>query len=225
MRDALIYGGGRLGRQVYALVRRYLADRVRVLGFIDDVQPPGAAVIDGLATVGGLEAAGSGHLDPSRAALFLAIGYADMAARGRAFLRAKGLSYEFLTLVHPQAVVEPDAILGEGCVVLAGTVLDQRVEAGAACYFDIGVRVGEYSTLDFNNYLAAGCVAGGSVRMGRDNFFGLNATLVNDISVGDGNFVNAASLLHRDLGSGQQYIEVRQARSMSRRPAGGGSGS
>lgn len=205
----LIYGGGRLGQQVVRVIGSHFPEH-ELLGVIDDVQPAGLEIIPGVDVIGSLDdiATTSDH-DAAHTAIIPAIGYTDQTARGRALDRARGYGYRFLTLVHPQAWVEPSATLGEGVIALAGTLVDQGAQVGDFCYLDQGVKIGEDTTLVGNAYLAAGAILCGGVTVGRDTFVGAGAVITDGVIVGDGCVVNAQSLVHRDLPAFHKLIQTR----------------
>jgi len=207
----LVYGAGRLGGQVLHLLTHHFAGEYTVGGFIDDTRPAGESAAGGHRTLGSLAAvAADPATAPDRTLLVPAIGYADLPARGRALAAARALGYRFLSLVHPHAWLEPTVSLGEGVIVLAGTLLDQTVTVGDWCYLDQGVKLGEECVLGANNYLAAGATLGGGARLGRDNFLGLDVTVTDRVTVGDGTFINARTLVYKDLGDGQRLIEFHE---------------
>lgn len=216
--DVLIYGAGLLGKQVHYLASTYFKDRYAVLGFIDDEPAKkDAPVVGGLKVLGSLaEVCERNEYSFEDVKLILAIGYAHMEQRHRAFRNAKALGYSFESIVHPRAHVEQNAALGEGVIVLAGAVVDQSVRICDISYIDIGVLIGEETIVGVNNYLAAGVTVGGSVRTGRHNFFGLNSTVVNDVTIGDNNFINAQTLIHRNVEDNQQVIELHEHRLIQR---------
>jgi acetyltransferase-like isoleucine patch superfamily enzyme len=208
---AVIYGSGRLGRQVLHLVTTHFGAQLTVVGFVDDTKPAGEDVRDGYRTLGGLDAvAAAPDTAPGRVGLIPAIGYGDLFARGRALQHARALGYDFPTLVHPRALIEPGCRLGAGVIVLAGALLDQGVQVDDFCYLDQGVKLGEDTVLGPNNYLAAGTTLGGGVRLGRDNFLGLDTTVTDQVTLGDGNFVNAKSLVYKDLGDRQRLVQFHE---------------
>ncbi len=216
-KDIIIYGAGLLGHQMYYIIQTYFRNSLNILGFVDDTKPPDTLVIKNINNIGALEDI-SKHpqLSPNNVDMVLAIGYSNMKGRHQAFLRAKEKGFFFRSLIHPGATVEKNVELGEGVIVQAGVVLDQFVKAGEINYFDIGVLVGENSQIGSNNYFSAGATIGGSVQIGKNNFFGLNSTAVNDIKIGDYNFINAQTLIHRNLESNYQLIEIHENRTMRR---------
>lgn len=208
---ALVYGSGHLGRQVLHVLEHHFGGAYTVAGFVDDQRPAGEEVTGGYRTLGSLaDVAANPETAPERAVLVPAIGYANLAGRGRALELARALGYAFPVLVHPRAWLEPTVRLGQGVIVLAGALVDQAVTVGDWCYLDQGVKLGEECVLGPNNYLAAGATLGGRVRLGRDNFLGLDVTITDRVTVGDGNFVNARTLVYKDLGDRQRLVEFHE---------------
>jgi acetyltransferase-like isoleucine patch superfamily enzyme len=214
-RRVAVYGAGHLGRQVYHHVAAHHADHVQVLGFIDDLRPAGEPVIDGRATLGSLvETASSSELGPQSIALVFAIGYANMALRRAALERVRAAGYRLHSVIHPRAVIEPGAELGEGCVVLANAVIDQQVTVGAACFIDIGVRLTAGTRVGSNNYFSSGTSTGSRVVIGDDCFFGMDCTVTTEVRMGSRLFVNAKTLVPRNVGDDVKLVELHKSREL-----------
>lgn len=211
-RPVLIYGAGALGRQVY----RNLAacgGGIEVLGFLDDVKPAGTVVSDGLQTVGGLDAMlQKTNYAPGRIGLVPGIGYGNLPARRAAYERALAQGYKFIGFRHPQALIDPSALVDESTVVLAGAMVDIETRIGPFCYLDLGARVGEWSQLAANCHLSAGAAVGGSVKVGMDTFLGMDVTIVNDITIGSHVFINACTLVHQNIPDNSRMLEARKSR-------------
>ncbi len=216
MQPIILYGSGKLAEQVAHMIVQHFADQYEIKGFVDDFREPGESVAFGGETIGGLEAlAANNAFSPREVKAVFAIGYTNMPARFQAFQNAKKAGYDFLNLVHPKAYVEPTVQLGEGTVVLAGSVIDQYITLGPANYVHIGCKFGEQCTVGANNYFSAGSTLGGSVEIGDSNFFGINCTVVNDVSIGSGNFLNAAGLIYRNVESNLRVVEYREQRNVA----------
>ena len=214
-RRVALYGAGYLAQQVHHHLAAYCAQQLDVLGFIDDTKPAGEPVIAGLNTLGGLDAAiASQDLAPGAIDIVFAIGYSNMRARRAALDRVRAAGYALQGVVHPRAIVEPGAKVGEGSIVLGGAVLDQQVEIGVACFIDIGVRLGAGTVIGDGNYLSSGTSTGSRVRMGDDCFIGMDVTITTDVEVGSRLFINAKSLVPRNLGSDIKLVEVHKSREL-----------
>jgi acetyltransferase-like isoleucine patch superfamily enzyme len=214
-----IYGAGQLGRQIHHHLRHHCADSAHVLGFIDDTQDAGREVVDGLVTLGSLECAlHNPALQPATIQVVFAIGYSDMARRRDALDRVLGAGYTLFSVIHPRAVVEPGAVVGPGCVVLAGAVIDQQVRVGAACFIDINVRLTAGTQVGRNNYFSSGTATGSRVRIGDDCFFGMDCTVTTDVQMGSNLFVNAKTLVPRNVGDNLKLVQLQQGRELPHPP-------
>lgn len=213
-----IYGAGHLGRQILHHVRHHGGAEVELAGFLDDTHAPGEAVADGYRTLGSLDhAMATPGLRPGELELVFGIGYADMRARRAALERVLAAGYALHTVVHPRACIEPGATLGPGCIVLAHAVIDQQVRTGAACFIDIGVRLTAGTTVGCNNYFSSGTATGSRVVIGDDCFFGMDCTVTTEVRMGSRLFVNAKTLVPRDVGDDLKLVELHKSRELPNR--------
>ena len=211
----VLYGAGHLGQQLYHHVATYCADRAEVIGFLDDTKPVGQEIIDGKRTLGSLfDAQSSSGLQPGSIEIVFAIGYTSMRQRRAALERVLAAGYRLFTVVHPRALIEPGAQLGAGCVVMAGAVIDQHVSVGAACFIDIGVRLTAGTIVGCNNYFSSGTAMGSRVRIGDDCFFGMDCTITTEVQMGSNLFVNAKTLVPRNVGDNLKLVELHKGREL-----------
>lgn len=218
-RRVAIYGAGYLGQQVYHHVASHCRDTAEVIGFIDDSKAAGIGVIDSQRTLGSLaQATALPRLQPGAIELVFAIGYTSMQMRRAALERVLSAGYQLFTLLHPRAVIEPSARIGQGCVVLAGAVIDQHVSVGAACFVDIGVRLTAGTTVGCNNYFSSGTATGSRVKIGDDCFFGMDCTITTEVQMGSNLFVNAKTLVPRNVADNLKLVEVHKGRELPMPP-------
>ncbi len=212
--DTLIYGGGKLGKQIHFAAVSYFKDKYNILGFIDDTKDIGEKVIEDLEIVGSLkEVKKTQQYNDKKINLLFAIGYGDMQKREVAFHNAINAGYDFESLIHPNAMVEKNVKLGVGVYVSAGAVVDQYSIIGDATYIDIGVLISEDVCISTNNFIAAGTTIGGHVKIGKNNFIGMNTTVVDNLTISDNNIINSRAFIYRKIKNGQKvvrYIEQRE---------------
>lgn len=210
-----LYGAGYLGQQLHHHVATHCRDTAEVIGFIDDTKAEGLEVIDGQRTLGALAAAvQTPALQPGAIELVFAIGYTNMRLRRAALERALAAGYRLFTVVHPRAMIEPNAQVGQGCVVLAGAVIDQHVTVGPACFVDIGVRLTAGTRVGCNNYFSSGTSTGSRVKIGDDCFFGMDCTVTTEVQMGSNLFVNAKTLVARNVGDNLKLVELHKGREL-----------
>ena len=137
-----------------------------------------------------------------------------MSLRRAALERVLKAGYRLFTVVHPRATIEPGAQIGAGCVVLSGAVIDQQVRVGPACFVDIGVRLTAGTTVGCNNYFSSGTATGSRVTIGDDCFFGMDCTITTEVQMGSNLFVNAKTLVPRNVGDNVKLVEVHKSREL-----------
>jgi sugar O-acyltransferase (sialic acid O-acetyltransferase NeuD family) len=113
------------------------------------------------------------------------------------FVRLKQAGYAIETFVHPSAYVSSHAIVGEGCLILPGAVVEPRVTVGANSVVWSNVTLAHDCQVADHCWIAAGTVVSGRARIHRNAFVGVNATIVNDVTVGEYSLIGAAAFISR----------------------------
>ncbi len=131
----------------------------------------------------------------------IAIG--DNAVRERL---ARRLNIDWLTVIHPQAIVHQSAQLGPGTVVFAGAVVQPDVVVGrhviinTAASIDHDGRVGDFASI------APGAHLAGTVTLGRRSALGTGSSVIPKIVIGDDASVGAGTVVVRDVPPGRTLI-------------------
>lgn len=194
----VVVGCGGFGREVLALVHA-LADAGagwRVAGFVDDAPRD----VD----VARVVAAGSRVLGPVAAladvdpAWGVVVAVGSPAAR-RAVDARIDAHRPRPVLVHPDATVGTGVTLGAGTVVAAGARLSTAITAGRSVHVDQNATVGHDTVLgDYARLNPQACVSG-SVTVGPGVLVGANATVLQGLHLGDGALVGAGAVVTRDV--------------------------
>lgn len=171
-------------------------------------------------TCGVWEVAGSSkEIENIQNDIFVAIGNASI----RQSIMDAHVGKHFPTLIHPSAVIADDAIIEPGTVIMAGAVINPGSRIGRGCILntlssvDHDCVVGEYS------HIAVGAHLCGSVRVGRCVWIGAGCTIINNLSISDGNMIGAGAVVTKDIDERGTYVGV-PARLIVRDTARGGGG-
>lgn len=112
-------------------------------------------------------AAALAELDSTKVRVFAAIdSNALNHARLDAYAGARLRGFKCATLIHPDAIVEPDIQIGENCWIGAGAIVGS------------GVRIGN------NTFIGAGARIDGSVQIGNSTWIGPGAALGHNARIG-----------------------------------------
>jgi UDP-3-O-[3-hydroxymyristoyl] glucosamine N-acyltransferase len=203
-----IYGAGRLGRQVYFLLRGH--KNIEFAGFIDDTKPVGSHVVD------------DGCVEFNRSTLsdwmeqdsvtvkdygvIVGIGPSDLDARWEVLEDLKTIGFQLPNIIADSSDVDSSTNMGVGNIILAKSVLDTEVVLGDGNYIDIGCLLSHNTQVTHNNFLTTGCSTAGYVKIGSHNFIGMNSTLTDEVQVGDRNFFSAKNFVTKDVTDNQKIV-------------------
>lgn len=114
----------------------------------------------------------------------------------------------FVTLIHPDAVIARDVVLGEGTVVMAGAVINPGTEIGRGCIIntcssvDHDCKVGDFVHVAVGSHLCGMVVVGDGV------WVGAGATISNNVSVCQGCTIGAGAVVLKDIEQKGTYVGI-----------------
>jgi sugar O-acyltransferase (sialic acid O-acetyltransferase NeuD family) len=106
---------------------------------------------------------------------------------------------EWLTVVHPGAIVHPTVKLGPGTVVFAGAVIQPDTRIGAHCIVNTSASIDHDCTLEEYVHVAPGVRLAGGVRLGQGVFVGIGGAIIPNVSVGSWTTIGAGGVVVGDL--------------------------
>ncbi|UUX48354.1 acetyltransferase [Nisaea acidiphila] len=122
-------------------------------------------------------------------------------------LRAAGWT-DFPAVIDPSAVVAADVQVGEGAVLMPGTVVNPGTEIGAFCVLNTGAVLDHDCSMADGSALAPGVTVGGGCRIGAGAYLGIGASLAHGCSVGNGAVLGGGGFLMQDAGPGEFWAGV-----------------
>jgi sugar O-acyltransferase (sialic acid O-acetyltransferase NeuD family) len=132
---------------------------------------------------------------PDQYQLINAIGYSNLNKnRESTFLEAKKQGFKFKNYIHPTAVILSE-IVGEGVFIMPGAVIEPFSIIGANTVIWSNSVIAHHAFIQDHCWIASGCVIAGEAQIGRNSFLGVNATVVNKVSVGEYNIIGAGTLI------------------------------
>ncbi|MEX1071683.1 MAG: NeuD/PglB/VioB family sugar acetyltransferase [Anaerolineales bacterium] len=195
----IVYGGGGHGKSVIDLLRA--VGGFTVIGLVDDGREPGDQTL-GIPVLGG-----SGTLAPILdAGCILAVnavgGIGAMSSRILVFERLRSAGFDFPSLVHPSAVVEPNATLNKGVQVFPLGYLGSESKIGFGCIVNTGAIVSHDCVLEDYVNLAPGSILAGAVHIGEGSLIGMGVTINLDVKIGAGARVGNGATVKADVPAG-----------------------
>ncbi len=108
-------------------------------------------------------------------------------------------SVEWITVVHPSAIVHPSATLGEGAMVIWRAVVEPDARVGAHAIVNSGAIVCHDSVVGAYAHVSVTSVMAGNARVDEGAFLGMNAAVIGGVTVGAWSTVGAGASVVRDV--------------------------
>lgn len=196
--DVVIIGGGGHSKMCIDVLRQN--SRYNLVGIVDTILPTGTEILD-TPIIGNND-----DLKAFReAGLKLLVngvgGGADPSARERVFHRFKEMGFAFLTLIHPKAIVEPSARLGEGVQVMMGAMVGSNVEVHENSVINSGAIISHDCMIGKHTHITPGAVLGGTVSVGTNCLVGMGSTIFLKVKLGSNVVINNGVNVFKDVPS------------------------
>lgn len=144
----------------------------------------------------------SGDVGEMDADVILGIGDGKVRRRIQDSLK----NVNFVTLVHPDAVVARDVILGEGTVVMAGAVINPGTEIGRGCIINTCASVDHDCKVGDFVHVAVGSHLCGMVRIENEVWIGAGATVSNNLFICQDCVIGAGAVVVKDIVEKGTYV-------------------
>lgn len=197
MKRLLIYGAGGHGKVVADIA----SNTYEEILFIDDYKAGGTCM--GYPIVNSKELPES-YFDNSY--FFVAIGNAIERKNVSMMLHEKGA--EFVTLVHPSAIIGKNVTIGKGTVIMPGAILNAECKIGEGCIINTSASVDHECVLGDYVHVAVGAHLCGGVHVGDSTWIGAGAIISNHTSVFENCMIGAGAVVVKDITEEGTYVGV-----------------
>jgi sugar O-acyltransferase (sialic acid O-acetyltransferase NeuD family) len=205
-RPVLIVGAGGFGRETAALLHTLRSQgEFEPAGFLDDSEDLQGGTVAGLPVLGGVDAA----RDLGDLGVVVTIGNPRAFDLKRQIVERLDLDpSRYVTLVHPTASIGSDTRIGEGTVILAGTVATQNVTIGRHVTLMPNVVLTHDDVIgDFTTF-GAGAKLAGAVTVEDGAYIGAGACIRESTTIGAGAMVGMGAVVLSDIPPGETWAGV-----------------
>lgn len=109
---------------------------------------------------------------------------------------------EYLTVVHPKAILADSVKLGFDTVVMAGAILNPYASVGNHCIINTGASLDHDVKIGNFVHIAPHCTLCGEVEVGDGTWVGSGTTIIQGIHIGKNCFIGAGSVVVKDIPDG-----------------------
>lgn len=119
--------------------------------------------------------------------------------RQRIFRKYKELGFDFITLVHPSAILSHSVSLGEGAQLMAGCIIQCNTSIGEDVIVNTGASIDHDCSVEQHSHIAPGVVLCGDVSVGRSSFIGAGAVILPQQKLGSHTTIAAGFVQRPEL--------------------------
>lgn len=215
MHNVVIFGASGHGRVVLDILEK--ERRYHMVGFVDSFKNPGDRL-------SGFEVLGTEFQLPKLIDKYNIKG--GIVAIGDNWIRMAVVNrilqvvpdFEFISAVHPRAIIGRDVKIGAGSVIMPGTIVNAASRIGEHCILNTNCSLDHDSYMKPYSSLAPNVCTGGRLMLGKHSAVCLGANIIENVTIGDHAVIGAGSLVTTNIpsnviayGSPAQVVREREA--------------
>lgn len=121
------------------------------------------------------------------------------------------------TIFHPSAQIADNAVIGDGCQFMAGTIVNPLAQLGKECIINTNASVDHECILGDGVELAPGATLCGHVRVGDNGWICAGATILPRIRIGANSIIGAGAVVISDVPDDTTVVGVPAKRVLKRK--------
>lgn len=112
------------------------------------------------------------------------------------------------TLIHPNACIGSNVEVGDGTVIMAGTVINCCSKIGKGCIVNTGSTIDHDNVLGNYVHVSPGAHTAGMVSIGDSSWLSTGSIVGNNITIVDNCIIGAGSVVIKDIYEAGTYIGI-----------------
>lgn len=192
----IILGAGEQGRVVLNILQ--YNKEFQIIGFIDTCNNPQMWGIEvkGIKVLGGIALLPQIYKKQAEGCI-VALG--DNKKRVALAAETKRIGFSLVNAIHPSAVISKYTILGEGIVISANVSINTDTQIGNNVIINTAAIVEHDCIIEEGVHIAPGVHLAGGVKVKKNAFVGIGATVIDDITIGENSIIGAGTVIIRDV--------------------------
>lgn len=119
--------------------------------------------------------------------------------RQQIFLNMKARGFSFKSFQHPSAIVSKTTTIGEGCQIMAGSVIQSDVLIEENVVINTKSSIDHDCHIHSHAFIAPGAILCGNIIAHSSTFIGANATILPNIHIGKNSIIGAGAVVTKSV--------------------------
>lgn len=206
MKKIVIIGSG--GHAKVVLSEILLLKKFKILGFIDDFIPTGTLIDkeNNLFNIGKIKDLKS-IVDKNTCGI---IGIGENYIRKKIVQDIKRIIKNFCwaKIISKNAIISKKVDIGEGTVIIPGSVINTGTKIGKHCVINTRSSVGHDNYFSDYSSCGPGSTIGGGVFVGESSYLGIGCTIKNGINIKENTIIGGHSFVNKNCEKNSLYFGV-----------------
>jgi len=129
--------------------------------------------------------------------------------RQEKYILAKEMGYTLASYVCSKSVFWNDLSIGDNCFILENQTIQPTVKIGNNVMIWSGNHIGHGTVIHDHTYISSHVVMCGHTVIGQRSFLGVNATIKDFIKIGNDNFVGMDASVVKDTSDGSVVLGAK----------------
>lgn len=138
--------------------------------------------------------------------IFVGIGNNEIREKVQESLKAEGASIP--VLVHPEAVIGEQVVLGAGTAVMARSVINCSTSIGKGTIINTGATIDHDNFVGDYVHISPGVHTAGTVNIGKGSWLGIGSVVSNNVNIISGCKVGAGAVVVKDITEAGTYVGI-----------------
>tara|TARA_R110002049_G_scaffold295113_4_gene482289 strand:+ start:13826 stop:14482 length:657 start_codon:yes stop_codon:yes gene_type:complete len=130
----------------------------------------------------------------------------DTNLRQRVFQDAVARGFSFAVVRHPSAIIAQDVVIGQGCQVLAGAIVQTGARLGVNVLVNTGAIVEHDADIADHVHIAPGVTLSGNVSVGVGVHLGTGVVVKQGVTIGANAVIGVGAIVIADVPVGACYV-------------------
>ena len=118
--------------------------------------------------------------------------------RARIFEELKRMGFQMPVIVSPHAYVSPDAIIGEGTIIMHGVIVNAGASVGKNCILNSSSLVEHDAVVGDNCHISTSTVLNGGSRIGTGSFIGSGSVIQEYADIASFSIIPMGANIYRE---------------------------
>ncbi len=110
------------------------------------------------------------------------------------------LNFQFISAIHPDAIIAKNITFGEGTCVMAGVIINSDVTIGKQCIINTKSSIDHEVIIHDFSSVSPGVTIGGLSNIDKCTAISIGATVFEGVKIGKYTVIGACSMVNRDIG-------------------------